>query len=267
MSNQKIVLASILGAILATSILALNPSTITSADAQMYGNYDNHPKKSSDVNVQKIKCVNSNINVNGIDITQIPQDGTANLAAANEETLGAANTQNGNGLDIINFDRNLVNICLDVNLNEQTRITPPPLGPATLSVSKTISCTAADTSLQSYCNFIVDGGNVISIPDEQITPDEFNITVTGNNPNPSNFDGSNTPVIVTLDAGSYQVSETVDPTVQATIDAYRTFFTVVISGPTATFSGDCNNSGAVTIVGGEQQNCNIDNAFFVDFPM
>jgi len=39
MSNQKIVNASILGAILATGLLALNPSMLTNAQAQMY-NYD-----------------------------------------------------------------------------------------------------------------------------------------------------------------------------------------------------------------------------------
>jgi hypothetical protein len=140
-----IVFASILGAILATSILALNPSTITSAGAQMYGDqygydsnyyqddnrygYDNnHPKKSSHGDIQKINCVNSIINVNGVDIIQIPQDGTATAAAtANEAgpegTADAANTQNGNGLaDKINFDRNLVNVCVNNNDNEQVKI-------------------------------------------------------------------------------------------------------------------------------------------------
>ena len=66
-NNKKIVFVSILGPILATGLLSLNPSTITNACAQLYGDeykYDNQPKKSSDVNVQKIKCVNSNINVN-----------------------------------------------------------------------------------------------------------------------------------------------------------------------------------------------------------
>ena len=93
-NNRMIVFASILGAILATGILALNPSIIANAGAQMYGNqygydsnyyqddnrygYDNnHQKKSSHTDIQKIKCVNSNINVNGVDITQIPEDGTA----------------------------------------------------------------------------------------------------------------------------------------------------------------------------------------------
>ncbi len=75
-SNRMIVFASILGAILATDVLALNPSPIIMiAGAQSYGDqkygYDNnnHQTKKSSVNIQKIKCVNSNINVNGIDIT------------------------------------------------------------------------------------------------------------------------------------------------------------------------------------------------------
>jgi len=150
-----IVFASILGAILATGLLALNPSTLTgNAEAQSYGykdpyyseygykdpysyednyykddnryGYDNkYPKKSSHVDIQKIKCVNSNINVNGIDITQIPQDNTA-IAAANEGE-DATGAQNGNGLaDRINFERNLVNICINVNDNEQVKVTPPP---------------------------------------------------------------------------------------------------------------------------------------------
>ncbi|HLN33946.1 MAG TPA: hypothetical protein VK250_01540 [Nitrososphaeraceae archaeon] len=109
-NSRMIVFASILGAILATSILALNPSTITNATAQMYGDqygYDNNHQKKSYTDIQKIKCVNSNINVNGIDITQIPQDGAA-TAATNEGGQEGANTQNGNGLaDRINFDRNL----------------------------------------------------------------------------------------------------------------------------------------------------------------
>ena len=39
-NNRMIVFASILGAILATSILTLNPSTITNAQAMPYGSGD-----------------------------------------------------------------------------------------------------------------------------------------------------------------------------------------------------------------------------------
>ena len=62
-----------------------------------------------------------------------------------EEGPDAANTQNGNGLaDRINFDKNLVNVCVNVNDNEQSKITPPGETPppveetATLTVNKEV---------------------------------------------------------------------------------------------------------------------------------
>jgi len=140
MTHQtKIVLASIT-VIVAAGLLALNPSMIGNVQAQMYDNqygYDNnyyqddnrysYDKKDSKSygDIQKIKCVNSNINVNGIDITEIPQDNTA-LGAANEGSPEAANIENGNGLaDRINFERNLVNICVNVNVNDQLKFEEP----------------------------------------------------------------------------------------------------------------------------------------------
>ena len=138
-NNKKIVFASIIGAILATSLVALNPSIVGNAGAQMYGDqygYDNHQKKSSHIDIQKIKCVNSNINVNGVDITQVPQDGVSGDAAneaGGEGTADATNTQNGNGFsDRINFDRNLVNVCVNLNFNDQDR--SPILGDFTSPV-------------------------------------------------------------------------------------------------------------------------------------
>jgi hypothetical protein len=143
MSNQKIVLASIT-VMVAAGLLALNPSMIGNAQAQMYDNqyaydnyyyqddnrysYDKKDPKSSHTDIQKIKCVNSNVNVNGIDITKIQDPttlGAANNLAANEAGEGpdGTNTQNGNGVgDSINFDRNLVNICVNLNFNNQERI-------------------------------------------------------------------------------------------------------------------------------------------------
>jgi hypothetical protein len=133
MDKEKVVFPSIL--LIASGSLTLGLSINTQAQIYHFDFGNDHykvypdPKKSSDVNIQKLNCVNSNINVNGIDITEIPQNPTA-LAAANEgraeETAEAANTQNdnanGNG---INFDRNLVNICVNVNVNDQIKISPP----------------------------------------------------------------------------------------------------------------------------------------------
>ena len=77
-----------------------------------------------------------------------------------------------------------------------------PLEPnATLAVNKTVTCTPNDTFPQSAaaCEAILNS----------VSPSLFNITVTGNNPNPSEFPGSSVPVNVTLGAGDYEVTEEV----------------------------------------------------------
>jgi hypothetical protein len=110
----------------AASLLTLNPSMITTAQAEPYGDeygYDKHPEKTN-VNIQKIKCVNSNINVNGIDINRIPQDfATTNELLGTEEAVNGE--QNGDGVGGINFERNLVNICANLNFNDQLRSEVP----------------------------------------------------------------------------------------------------------------------------------------------
>jgi hypothetical protein len=122
MKNQKIALASIL--IVATGLLALHSSPMTNVQAQYYDDqyaYDKgypDPKTGSDVNIQKIKCVNSNVNINGIEVNQIPPEpAVANEIQGTEEA--GANGAIGNGLGNINFDKNLVNICVNLNFNEQ----------------------------------------------------------------------------------------------------------------------------------------------------
>src|SRR5574339_288787 len=141
--TKKIVLASI-SMIVAAGLLVLNPSMIQNTQAQTYaneygydssyGNYYAEPK-SSNVEIQKISCINDNKNINGIDITEIPQDNTAAVAAANQEGADGANTQNGNGFaDKINLNKNLVNICVNVNVNEQVKISPP-VEPQTASLT------------------------------------------------------------------------------------------------------------------------------------
>ena len=138
MNNQKLLVAPTIVTIITTILLALSPSMIGNIQGQMYNHddrqyaYDNNykndyypePKKSSHVDIQKIKCVNNNINVNGIDITQIPHD-TA-TAATYEGAADATGAQNGNGWgDKINFEKNLVNICINVNDNEQVKVSTP----------------------------------------------------------------------------------------------------------------------------------------------
>ena len=49
-----------------------------------------------------------------------------------EQHTDATNTQNGNGWgDKINFEKNLVNICVNVNHNQQVKVSTPPEEPPT----------------------------------------------------------------------------------------------------------------------------------------
>jgi hypothetical protein len=231
-------------------------------------------KDSSDI-INKIKCTTNNINVNG-DIT-----GDVNLGnkdgIAEEGYLGAYSSNGGGygdegyskqdkGIDCtINNNNNNTNIVAgagDGNVTEPT---------ATLNVSKTISCEPFGTeNLPPLICTLITTGN--PTPSFQISPDEFNIAVSGNNPSPPQFDGSTTPVDVTLGAGNYQVTETAKASVNQTIDAIEMNHGVTINGPTATFSGDCTPpfqgslSASGAIAGGELQTCNVDNEFTVFGP-
>ena len=129
--------------------------------------YDKKESKSSHVDIQKIKCVNSNINVNGIDITHIPQDDTATAAA--NEAADATGAQNGNGwADRINFERNLVNICVNVNVNEQLKVSPPEEDGRTCEdcfsvlnstqIGRLLAIVNA-TSIGAYCDRLLDTPN------------------------------------------------------------------------------------------------------------
>src|SRR5215207_1878947 len=138
----------------------------------------------------------------------------------------------------------------------------------TLAVTKTVTCTAAIASLQPACDAIIAG---TGLPTGQITPNEFNITVTGNNPNPSQFNGSSTAVVVTLDPGLYNVSDIGYPSISQAVGAVIAELPTITSvlGPNPTFSGDCTvilgnaQTARGTIAAGESQTCNIENAFTI----
>jgi hypothetical protein len=136
-----------------------------------------------------------------------------------------------------------------------------PLEPnATLAVNKTVTCTPNDAFPQSAiaCETILN-----SVP-----PSLFNITVTGNNPNPSEFAGSNEPVVVTLGAGDYEVTEEAP------------FVTSPVAGVsisrTTNFAGNCTDVNPTdsqsteatgTIEAGESQICDISNNYITFFFM
>jgi hypothetical protein len=149
---------------------------------------------------------------------------------------------------------------------ESCNFEPPSTG--SLSVTKTVTCTPAIASLQPACDAIIAGTGA---PSGQITPNDFNITVTGNNPNPSSFNGSSTAVVVTLDPGPYNVTDIGYPSVSLALseifDEFQGISSIV---PIITFSGDCeqilgfSQRANGTIAAGDSQTCNIQNAFLVN---
>jgi hypothetical protein len=114
--------------------------------------------------------------------------------------------------------------------------TPQPPTTGTLLVKKVVVC--ADTPCR-----------VIPLP----KPSEFTITMTGNNPIPSEFLGSGSGTLVTLRPGEYVVKETV-PQDQRSFEVF------------ADFSGDCKGalgnprtSATGTIAAGDEKACTITN--------
>jgi len=207
---------------------------------------------SKSVSINNLNCINTNINING--------NNTGDINLGNEgQGYSGAYSSNGGGEGygkqdkdfdcIINNNNTNTNIVTGVgdNVTEST---------ATLNVTKTRTCNPTDGASSPaavYCNDL----------ENTITPDDFNITVTGNNPNPSEFVGSNLiPVVVTLGAGNYEVTEELPdlPTPPEGVTVSRT----------TTFDGNCTDVdpsdpesivATGTIDAGESQTCNIDNLY------
>ena len=130
-----------------------------------------------------------------------------------------------------------------------------------LSVTKTMTCVSisgnpdddavCDWALASSPNFV--------------EPSDFQITVAGNNPDPSSFAGSETPEVVSIGPGDYTVSET-RPDTSALQQELNT--PVVNFGETFSVSGDCiqnqaEDTATGTIAAGQSQECNVLNQIFI----
>jgi hypothetical protein len=226
--------------------------------------YDKHDKRdkfskdsSKSVSINNLKCVNTNINING--------NNTGDINIGNKGSIGGylgASSYSGSGYGGGGYEKqNKVFDCVINNNNTNTNIVAGGDGnviepTATLNVTKTRTCNPIPVDSQpaaQYCNTV----------ENTIVPSSFNITVTGNNPNPSEFVGSNLePVIVTLGAGDYELTEELP-------NLPPPPFGVTVSR-TTTFEGDCADVNPIdpesivaagTIEAGESQTCNIDNLY------
>jgi hypothetical protein len=135
---------------------------------------------------------------------------------------------------------------------------PSPEDFATLQIVKAIPCFTTGPGQEDVCSDIFAA----------ITPNLFDITVSGNNPKPSNFEGTSTQTEVKIGPGNYQISETADSSVNTLISQLETNLGADISGPQSIFNGACakqgNDFATGTIAEGETQSCTINNAFTVE---
>jgi hypothetical protein len=231
------------------------------ADYQSYqDNRDYKFQKDSSVSINKIKCINNNFNVNGNNTGDINvgNKGQKNLGAnahSNGYYEGYGNNKQGKNFDcIINNNNNNNNtniVSTGGGRGNQTILPIPtetPKSTTTLSVRVTIECIPRDTTFESAqaCNRIT----------AEILPNQFDIEIDGNNPNPDSFDGSIVPIIVTLEPGNFSVTIITPLSVVTTINNIESALGVDISQD-ADFTGHCRDP----IVTGESLVCNIEQSF------
>jgi hypothetical protein len=234
--------------------------------------YKSKKDSSSSVSINKLKCINNNVNINGNntgDINVGNSGSSASSPGTDEGYLGVGSSGGnyGEGYDnrykkqkdagftcIINNNNNNTNIVAGGGngTDDGDNVEEPT---ATLAVGKVVTCNLIDVSqaTEEACITI----------ENTLSPDDFNIVVTGNEPDPDEFPGSNNqPVVVTLGAGDYEVTEELPnlPTLPAGVTVSRT----------TTFEGDCADVdpsdpesivATGTIEAGESQTCTLDNLY------
>ena len=152
----------------------------------------------------------------------------------------------GAAIQCINTNQDNNNVV--ANNTEETPILPPSGQLGTLIVIKEVQCES--TTPPVSCEEI----------DSNFEPQDFIITVTGQNPNPSQFGGSSSGTEVTLEPGSYEVTEDitgVDGKIYTEDDNGNTIsgiFVNVLDGQII-LSEDCSG----TIEAGETRTCTITN--------
>jgi hypothetical protein len=241
---------------------------------------DSNNKKS--ITLNKIKCINDNININGNNTGNISID---NNGAAEEGYVGVYSS-NGGGYDGSEgyYDDGYDNKrsksfdCIINNNNTNTNIgggsgnqtvpgnqtTPPEPTTTTLNVTKLVTCEESEEE-DSILSVQQANGPTCAQLEALITEDQFNIQVTGSNPVPSSFNGSEAGTLVTLDAGGYTVRD--GPSLSVFLD--KSALGGNITGPIPSFTGNCIQTGNINqatgnIAAGQSQTCNIINQFVIE---
>jgi hypothetical protein len=216
-----------------------------------YDGKDNRDKSkdSKSVDINKFNCINTNININGNNTGDISLgnkgQGYLGVSSSSDGYGGEGYSKQGKGFTcIINNNNNNTNIS-DGGGNQTVpgnQTIPPEPTTGNLTVTKTLACDLGPIICDSPAN------------------DPF-ITVTGNNPIPSSFRGSDTPVVVSLGPGSYDVDESLFN--EGLQDCTSRGFQGGIQGLAigtlicTNFSPDCSGD----ISAGEELSCDIANTF------
>ncbi len=142
----------------------------------------------------------------------------------------------------------------NINVNKNTGPTteePPEEMPGTLLVTKIVNCQSF--TFKATCDDV----------DSNFEPSDFKITVTGQNSNPSQFEGSSSGTEVSLNPGSYDVTEDItgvnEKLVEVDDNGNSIPAGVFILVRTPSLSPDCSG----TISAGETKTCTITNSIGV----
>ncbi len=236
-----------------------------------YGNdrdYDKSKKDRKSTSIKKLDCNNINVNVNGLELDVFPPFLGEDLAAEAQEGTTGPSSLGGNRADGGSEINDFRFICINNNNNNNIVSGEgepiPPRQTGNLNVDKLVLCEDernGDSTLSVQQAAVLDCNRILEI----ITEDQFNIQVTGNDPQPSSFAGSDPGTIVRLGAGNYQVTETPDASVATEVADLQTDVTEII-GPIPSLFGDCTQIGdsfsaTGTIAAGESGICHIRNEF------
>jgi hypothetical protein len=213
---------------------------------------------SKSVSINKIKCINNNVNINGHNA------GNVSIGNNGQGYLGGYSSANGydnkkdKSVDCIINNNNINNNVAGGGNQTTTK--------ATLNVTKLVTC--EDTTVNGPAPV-----NRCAALEQLITEDQFLIEVTDDNPVPSQFTGSEAGTVVTLGPGGYTVTETSAASVNQDIATLLQQFNMQSGGiffiqRAQSLTGDCTQvllggQATGTIGAGESQTCNIENSFTI----
>ena len=231
---------------------------------------DKSKDSSKSVSINKIKCINNNLNINGNNAGNVS---LGNKGAAEEGGYLGGYSSGGyneyhdgyNNKQDKGFDCTINNNNNNTNVSGGNQTISPK---ATLNVTKLVTCQENINGLTGIS--VQQAPGPCDMLEDLITEDQYLFNVIDDNPVPSQFAGSESGTVVTLGPGNYVVIETRTTSVDedvATLVQDPGIESINIQAPI--FTGACTeivpgDRATGTIGAGESQTCNIVNNFVVN---